>query len=536
MFDKITGADLAGKGVIGLPDTPELSTEEMQQKFEETARDVIIPKFNALIDSLSQNDAAEQIGAKTIEGLVGTTVQQLIQALKQKIDDINLEIVDQKVPDGSITTPKFAPDAKVPFSGKADSALNGTVNLQYAKSGIVHQLTGLGDVSGTISCVFTATAAFAAGDTFTVDGDPYVIQLSNGEEAEDNLFVSGAAVPVIVDTGAKKINFKAGGGGYQKNDIIAPQYLQTQYEDSTNFHYISTIGDIAVYSTETMNVDPLNQYIYLISSSQINTFSTSGSHIATIASGFDNSYNPYNFFDSNGNLIHYTGSSPNYFLRAMSSGSLETFLSLASYGSLNAYAWYNDMAYIVLSNILYQVGSNAQIIAQYDISGDGITALPCGVDADGNLYHVSVDSGSYYIIKRTPTGSKIWKVSTSSSAGGSRMACIGDYMYYFQGTSIRRISLSGTVDSSFSIPSSLSYHNGNLIPFQIGSTTYLVDTEQNLIYDVTQQSQVYASIAQSGVFQAFTEMGQLYWYDGTTGYMSQCHQPLSGYKVLEVVK
>lgn len=38
MFQKIKAEDLSGKGVIGLSDTPELSTAEMQEKFEETSR------------------------------------------------------------------------------------------------------------------------------------------------------------------------------------------------------------------------------------------------------------------------------------------------------------------------------------------------------------------------------------------------------------------------------------------------------------------------------------------------------------------
>ena len=49
---KITTADLTDKGVEGLPDAPELSTEAMQKKFDEIAKDVIIPKYNALIEAL----------------------------------------------------------------------------------------------------------------------------------------------------------------------------------------------------------------------------------------------------------------------------------------------------------------------------------------------------------------------------------------------------------------------------------------------------------------------------------------------------
>ncbi len=52
-FTKITASDLNGKGVVGLPDTPGLTTTEMQEKFDELALDVIVPKFNDLSDELS---------------------------------------------------------------------------------------------------------------------------------------------------------------------------------------------------------------------------------------------------------------------------------------------------------------------------------------------------------------------------------------------------------------------------------------------------------------------------------------------------
>ena len=84
--------------------------------------------------------------------------------------------------------------------------------LSYYKSGVTHYLTGLSGLSGTVSCVFKATANFNAGDTIRIDSTAYTIQLSNGEEADDNLFVSGATVAVIVDKGNYRVNFKSGGG------------------------------------------------------------------------------------------------------------------------------------------------------------------------------------------------------------------------------------------------------------------------------------------------------------------------------------
>ena len=76
----------------------------------------------------------------------------------------------------------------------------------------VHTLSGLGSVTGVVSCQFKATADYTAGDTFRVNGATYAVKLQNGEDAEDNLFVSGALVSCIIDTAGKTVNFKAAGG------------------------------------------------------------------------------------------------------------------------------------------------------------------------------------------------------------------------------------------------------------------------------------------------------------------------------------
>lgn len=51
-LNKITENDLEGKGVIGQPDVPGLSAEEMQAKVEEIVRSVAIVKINEIIDYL----------------------------------------------------------------------------------------------------------------------------------------------------------------------------------------------------------------------------------------------------------------------------------------------------------------------------------------------------------------------------------------------------------------------------------------------------------------------------------------------------
>ena len=67
MLTKILPEDLNDKGVVGLADVPGLSTQEMQEKFDEIALDVIVPKFNALSDELSEN--GNPVGSESIKGI-----------------------------------------------------------------------------------------------------------------------------------------------------------------------------------------------------------------------------------------------------------------------------------------------------------------------------------------------------------------------------------------------------------------------------------------------------------------------------------
>lgn len=81
-FENITSDDTNGKGVVGLPDTPQLDTTSMQKKFDELATEVIIPKFNKLVDDLNGEKGAGSTGVKVPEGLeADPNLQSVIQAL-----------------------------------------------------------------------------------------------------------------------------------------------------------------------------------------------------------------------------------------------------------------------------------------------------------------------------------------------------------------------------------------------------------------------------------------------------------------------
>lgn len=68
-FTKITQADLTGKGVVGLPDTPNMSTTEIQEKFDEIALDVIVPKFNTLSDELDATDIGTAVQSDDVTNI-----------------------------------------------------------------------------------------------------------------------------------------------------------------------------------------------------------------------------------------------------------------------------------------------------------------------------------------------------------------------------------------------------------------------------------------------------------------------------------
>lgn len=81
-FTKITEEDLLNKGVFGLPDTPGLTTQQMQEKFDELSKDVIIPKLNALIEELEPIKSIERVSDSVEESdksiPTGNAVKKLV--------------------------------------------------------------------------------------------------------------------------------------------------------------------------------------------------------------------------------------------------------------------------------------------------------------------------------------------------------------------------------------------------------------------------------------------------------------------------
>lgn len=80
-FTKITEEDRAGKGNVGQPDTPGLTTAEMQEVMD-SLPNLAIDKFNAHIDELEAETSATNLGATVPDGLTASAkIQSIINAL-----------------------------------------------------------------------------------------------------------------------------------------------------------------------------------------------------------------------------------------------------------------------------------------------------------------------------------------------------------------------------------------------------------------------------------------------------------------------
>ena len=80
-FKKITDEDRAGKGNVGQPDTPGLTTAEMQAVMD-SLPNLAIDKLNELVDALNGTRAATNMGAEVPSGITAQpNVQSILNAM-----------------------------------------------------------------------------------------------------------------------------------------------------------------------------------------------------------------------------------------------------------------------------------------------------------------------------------------------------------------------------------------------------------------------------------------------------------------------
>ena len=74
-FAKISKQELGAVGVELLDDQPEMQPDAMKAKFEETAKQLLAPKHNTLVEQLEAETAAASLGAAVPTGLSGQTAK-----------------------------------------------------------------------------------------------------------------------------------------------------------------------------------------------------------------------------------------------------------------------------------------------------------------------------------------------------------------------------------------------------------------------------------------------------------------------------
>lgn len=215
-FTKITDEDLQNKGVIGLPDTPGLSTSEMQAKFEQTAREVIVPKFNQLVDDLSNPSAASQIGAngknRTVQGHIdnlenphNVTAEQVGAYTKDQTEKAISDRISQ-IGSADMTQAVYDPTHRQrDIFAYADS--RGVSTYTHTKMDNVHHFSGSG-TSGRVKM----TADVEAGDTVMLGGKevPAYVGTEIFADALAGEPVTGRWLTFTQD--GTQINFNGGGG------------------------------------------------------------------------------------------------------------------------------------------------------------------------------------------------------------------------------------------------------------------------------------------------------------------------------------
>lgn len=169
---KITSADTFDKGVIGLPDSPNLSATDMQKKFDELALEVIIPIFNILVDQLSAKEGASQIGARAPEGITSeaTNIQDVIRDVYEACKSIgNMMNTTYDKNENGIVDDSERLGGELPsyYQAKQDSSLE----------------TEAKTVSGAINELNTFQKNFSSVAVFTIDDTGhYAIQTLQTDE------------------------------------------------------------------------------------------------------------------------------------------------------------------------------------------------------------------------------------------------------------------------------------------------------------------------------------------------------------------
>lgn len=167
-FNKITDQDTAGLGVTGLADVPGLSTEDMQEQFDEFPR-YLVTRLNQLIDELMAEAAAEFIGSK--DGNVQADIDTLKAQVAAKVEESAFEALNAEVQKKANAADVIVKNSTEPYTptDQYDPATKGYVDGKLVEIGAGDMAKSVYDPTGRGSDIFAAVdeaknAADAAGE------------------------------------------------------------------------------------------------------------------------------------------------------------------------------------------------------------------------------------------------------------------------------------------------------------------------------------------------------------------------------------
>ena len=207
--------------IAALPDHIVGRAEYLKDYFDRNVYEVLEEVISPLIDALSEEGGADEIGAAGFSTIPAGTVQSQLEALKGMMDEMQWGIPDslggEVIKDGAVSKAKL--DALV-----QDALEERFYPMQEVKQGSVFGLTG--EVSGE-SCTlrFVADAAYVKGNTLTVNGDGYTLMMPNGKALPEGAWVSGAVVCLQLNPETKTAFFNGGGADLSFVTASAEQIL-----------------------------------------------------------------------------------------------------------------------------------------------------------------------------------------------------------------------------------------------------------------------------------------------------------------------
>lgn len=146
-FTNITDEELEGLGVTGLPDTPGMTTEEMQEQFDEYPK-FLKDKFRTLISELEAVTGALNIGAEVPENITADgNIQSILNGLRKYVDDTVIALGT-----GDMATGIYDPNRDgIIAPGQGGT---GQTSLQATRNAM-----GLGNTSGALPIANGGTGA-----------------------------------------------------------------------------------------------------------------------------------------------------------------------------------------------------------------------------------------------------------------------------------------------------------------------------------------------------------------------------------------